>query len=270
LSCAREFIIRIGSNCFVDGTMENPSPDIIQGESITMPAQKTYETMSSQEKTNYENKYIKTYVNLKNSILKDSGLFCIGMDAHFAGTALANGKGFAENLISSWKDLAKTSYGAKLTMEGDVRIYGWKNIETIDSSTLIEIIGETKYKNLLFDIKALIAKLANHTEKPYLNTIVYKTLDHNNVEAQYVHGGIAFFGGGKNYSVVEFKDYEFKTLNGYEVKLSDIDKTELQLAAGNESFYFLLNDSTTIGFLPDDQARILESENAYDPIYSED
>ena len=59
-------------------------------------------------------------------------------------------------------------------------------------------------------------------------------------------------------------------LNGYEVKFSDINKIELQVAAGDESFYFLLNDSTTQGFLPDDQTTILEGANAYAPIYKKD
>ena len=90
---------------------------------------------------------------------------------------------------------------------------------------------------------------------------------HNENGKQYVHGGIAFFGGGKNYSVFEGKGYSFHSLNGYEVKLSDVGKTELQLAAGDESFYFLLHDSTTANFLPKRQEEILGSGKAYDCIY---
>lgn len=274
LSFAREFIVRIGSNCFVDGTKEDPSPYIDQNEKYTFPAQKTYETLTEAQKADYENKYIKTFVNIKNSVLKDSGLFCIGMDSHFSGTALADGSGFLGGLISSWYDLAKTSYGAKLTFEGDVRMYGWKDVEEIDSSTLIQVdlaenikIEDFEFGDMKFDIKELIKDLANDPEKTYLNRIVYKKDG-----KQFVHGGIAFFGGGKNYSIFDINDYDFKILNGYEIRLSDINKTELQLAAGNEAFYFLLNDSTTQGFLPDDQASLLADASgaAYSPIYLKD
>lgn len=274
LSFAREFIVRIGSNCFVDGTVEQPSPYIDQNNPQTFPAQKTYEYLTDAQKQDYENKYIKTFVNIKNSILKDSGLFCIGMDSHFSGSALADGSGFLGGLISSWYDLAKTSYGAKLTFEGDVRMYGWKDVEQIDSSTLIQVdlaenikIEDFEFGDMKFDIKELIKDLANDPEKTYLNRIVY-----NKDGKQFVHGGIAFFGGGKNYSVFDTTNYDFKILNGYEVRLSDINKAELQLAAGDEAFYFLLNDSTTQGFLPDDQEALLADTSgaAYSPIYLKD
>ena len=192
-------------------------------------------------------------------------MFCVGIDTHFSGGALADGKGLAGGLVDSWYDLAKTSYGAKLTFEGDVRMYDWKEVDKVDSSTLIEIIGSTAYADLKFDVRELIEGIANNESKPHLSTIV-----HNQNGKKYVHGGIAFFGGGKNYSVFETKDYTFKVLNGYEVKFSDINKIELQVAAGDESFYFLLNDSTTQGFLPDDQTTILEGANAYAPIYKKD
>jgi len=269
LSSAREFIIRMGSNAFVSGTEQTPAPFINNDTTKTFPIQKSYEDMSEQEKLDYDANFVKTFVNIKNSILKDSGLFCIGMDTHFAGSALASGKGLADGLLSSWYDLAKTSFGAKLTFDGDVRMYDWKDVNKIDSSTLIEIelfdgleLSDFKFASLKFDVKELINSLANNKEKPYLNTII-----HSQNGKKYVHGGIAFFGGGKNYSVFESANYSFKALNGYEVKLSDVNKAELQLAAGDEAFYFLLNDSTTQGFLPDDQTNILNSDNAYSPIY---
>ena len=269
LSCAREFIIRMGSNCFLDGTLENPAPYIHNDKSISFPVQKTYKQMSAQEKEDYDNKFIKTFVNLKNSVLKDSGLFCIGIDSHFSGGLLENGV-----IAETWKNLARTSYGAKLTIEGDVRMYDWKNINSINSDTLIETnsLAFEKYK---LDVKELINSLATNTEKPNLNKIVYNEKDANdNIINRYVHGGIAFFGGGKNYGVADFVDYEFVVLNGYEINLSDVGRSDLQAAAGNESFYFLLNDASIgdgengmSGFLPKDQKELLDSENAYAPIY---
>ena len=260
LSGAREFILRIGSNAFVEGTKENPSPYLNSGDKISFPVQKSYQE-SGFDKSAYDSKYIKTFVNVKNSVMKDAGIFCVGMDAHFSGGALADGSGFLSGLLTGWKNLAKTSYGAKLTFEGDVRMYDWKDIESVDSSTLIEVIGESNYKDTIsFNIKELIQEIAN---AEHLKTIVYEENG-----KQYVHGGIAFFGGGKNYSVFEAKGYSFHSLNGYEVKLSDVGKPELQLAAGDESFYFLLHDGTTANFLPSHQAEMLESGKAYDCIYA--
>ena len=261
LSSAREFIIRMGTNAFVDGTTENPSP-YLDGVERQFPIQKTYQAMSETEKQDYDNKYIKTFVNIKNSVFKDAGLFCIGVDSHFSGSALASGAGLAGGIVESWYDLAKTSYGAKLTFEGDVRMYDWKDIDKVDSSTLIEVIGSTSFDDLSFDVRELINDLANDSVNTQFNTIVHKQGGKT-----YVHGGIAMFGGGKNYGVFETKDYTFKALNGYAIGLDDVNKHALAIAAGQEDFYFMLNDTTTTGFLPDDQARILNSVDAYSPIY---
>ena len=261
LSSAREFILRMGTNAFVDGTVETPSPYLDNVER-QFPMQKTYQAMTTEQKQDYDNKYIKTFVNIKNSILKDAGLFCIGVDSHFSGSALASGAGLAGGIVESWYDLAKTSYGAKLTFEGDVRMYDWKDVDTVDSSTLIEVIGSTSFSDLSFDVRELINSLATDNINTQFNTIVHKQGDKT-----YVHGGIAMFGGGKNYGVFETKNYKFKALNGYTIGLSDVNKHALAIAAGQEDFYFLLNDSTTSGFLPDDQARILNSSDAYSPIY---
>ena len=224
--------------------------------------------MSDEEKEAYEEKFIKTYVTLKNSVLKDSGLFCIGIDSHFSGLLLENGL-----IAETWTNLARTSYGAKLIIEGDVRMYDWKNINSVNSDTLIETNSSTfeKYK---LDVKELINSLATNTEKPNLNKIVYNKEEKDGSVSKYVHGGIAFFGGGKNYGVAEFKDYKFAVLNGYEINLSDVGRTDLQAAAGNESFYFLLNDASianqSTGFLPENQEELLKSEEAYAPIYIKD
>ena len=274
LSCAREFIVRVGSNCFVDGTKQNPSPYLDDNTSISLPlTQDVYQAMTKAQKEEYDSKYIKTFINIKNSILQDSGLFCVGIDTHFAGSALADGTNYLDGAIKSWKDLAKTSYGAKLTLEGDVRMYDWKEIGEIDSSTLIEVqkvmggqdnMGVLSKYDLTFDIKSLLSTIA---QKEHFKTIIY-----NKGEKQYVHGGVALFGGGKNYGVVEFKDYTFKTLNGYSIRLSDVDKSEFQVAAGNGAFYFLLNDSSTDRFKPEDQEAWLSGSagvDPYEPIYKD-
>ncbi len=253
LSNAKEFIIRMGSNCFVDGTKANPAPFLNENTNITFPSQKTYATLNDTEKALYDANFIKTYVNLKNSILKNSGLFSVGIDSHFSGDALAGG------VINGWQDLAKTSYGAKLTMEGDVRIYDWKDVESVDSSTLIEIAGNitegSPFEKLKFDVKEMIKIIADDTENTGLNKIVWTD---SNTNTKYVHGGIAIFGGGKNYGVTEFKNYTFEPLVGYSIGLDDVGKGLLELAAGTEDFYFLLNDSSAEYFLPTTQENMTD------------
>ncbi|MBE5735452.1 MAG: hypothetical protein E7361_03310 [Clostridiales bacterium] len=268
LSNAREFIIRMGSNAFVIGSTTNPSPAI---GTVPTPAIKSYNNMNVTEKLGYDNEYIKTFVNLKDSILERSGLFCIGIDTHFAGKALAdasNYSGFAEG-FNNWKDLAKTSYGAKLNLIGDVRMYDWKDISLIDSSTLIEGGADFHIEgfggDLSFNIAEMLTSLANNG----YNTIVYQS-NAGGKSTTYVHGGIVLFGGGKNYGVIEKKDmmdhqeYGFDKLNEYEISLSEVDKGFLEMAAGSEKFYFVMYGSNS-QFSPVDQENIVDR---YAPIHS--
>lgn len=276
LGVAREFIIRTGSNHFVDcPATADPNAFTstrLEGDesSVNFPVQKEYSKMTDEEKAAYDEKFIKTYVNVKNCVFTDAGIFAIGIDSHFSGVYLAQGKdifsgGAYSSFVSSWYDLAKTSYGAKLTFEGEVRMFNWKNVENVDSSTLIEIVGDSSFATQLeFNVSEMISGIAQNPN--FKNIITQKG------EERYVHAGIAFFGGGKNYGVFEFKDTDktqFSELVGYEIGLGDVNKGFLASAAGNEKFYFMLYDSTS-QFLPQTQDYYLASQNAYDCIYRAD
>lgn len=255
LSGAREFIIRMGSNAFVDGTDADFSPYIkekldligIKKGSINKPE-------------GYESDYIKTFVNVSNCVFKDAGIFAVGIDSHFAGTALHNGERynavFRLTGFTNWKNLAKTSYGAKLTFNGEVKMYNWKKLNEIDSSSLIEmnktLLGEGVVEMLTFDVGALVA-----TASDSFPTIV--------TEDGYVHAGIAFFGGGRNYGL--FEDNASLNLEGFEVSLSDVEKSALETAAGTEHFYFNIYDKTTSGFTPEMQNN-MSTEDMYACIYN--
>ena len=279
LSCAREFIVRIGSNLLVNDTRDisqvdfsnYDSPYIDQTEKFDFPVQERYVPSTYAD---YEQKYIKTYLSIENSILQDSGIFSIAIDSHFSGPMLYDAlkafpqlvnSGFGESL-KGWKGLSSTSYGAKLTFNGDVRIYDWKNVNNVDSSTLIEMgidASESLIETLKFDVKEMIKHLDN-------TSMVYDF-----EKEQYVHGGIVFFGGGKNYGVFEDNSHSFKGLiedsaklkmNEYSILLSDVKQELLEKAAGDKPFYFVLYSANS-KFTPPVQQTILGGNNAYNCVY---
>lgn len=275
LSGAREFIIRMGSNAFIDGGLDpnNCSPHLPNNTVTEFPVQPSYFKKSEEQKKAYDDAFIKTFVNVKNSVFKSCGFFSIGIDSHFSGGLLADGQSkeilggrFADIIGPGWKNLAKTSYGAKLTLDGDVRIYDWKMLETVDSSTLIEILGNNElFNKMKFDLRELVKEVSNKSE---FGNILFTDPNYNN-NAEYVHGGIAIFGGGKNYGIVEEKNVKdsIAQLNGYKIGLDDAGVSYLTAAAGQEKFYFLMHDATNLTFTPKHQDEILASSNAYENIY---
>jgi hypothetical protein len=252
----------MGSNCFVEGTEDDISPTLPSDKGADYLTKSSYNTFTDEAKAEYDENFIKTFVTVKNSVFKDTGIFAVAIDTHFSGPALYDGTKYNHvlgTLINHWQGLAKTSYGAKLTLEGDVRFYNWTDIENVDSTTLIEIVGNSNYENMRIDVKAMVLNAAN--EEAFKN-IVYDDMD-----VKYVHAGITFFGGGKNYGVVDLSGYSSHAFSVYEVSFNDINRPELAVAAGSESFYFHIFDATTKSFLPEDQRRILASDGAYDCIY---
>ena len=265
LSGAREFIMRVGSNRFVNGVDGNMSPNLPNDQTNEYDAKKEYHDFTDAQKQAYDEKYINTYVTVRNSIFKDTGIFAIGMDSHFAGPMLHDGQlaaGFfgpnAAKYVEDWYDLAKTSYGAKLYFEGEVELYNWKDIEDVDSSTLIEVDQGSMFASMELEIKTMIKGASKLT--------VYENILTRHNEKKYVHAGIAFFGGGKNYSV--FDSEGNIALGRYEVDLGNeaIGRGELKAAAGEQDFYFFIYDKNST-FSPEMQDKKLDDETAYECIY---
>lgn len=309
LSNGRDFIMRLGSNKFENINLNDESnknlsttpdtlspyiPDANTKDRVSYANRHNYNSFSEEEKKLYDEQFIRTFVTINNSVLEDPGIFGIGVDSHFAGTALENGDAFRKyagdtDALLAWNDLAKTSYGVKLILSGDVRMYCWKVLDNVDSTSLIETmngfnLGALNSSSLAFNIPDLVraavsrnSNLVNAVYNPEVNAEAKKSgaswmsiwnRDSNNDGVkemqQYdkVHAGIAFFGGGKNYGVLEYKNFEFYEFSKpYEISLEDAGRIELTLAAGTEDFYFVLYDSTTLNFLYETQESMRKDPN---------
>jgi hypothetical protein len=132
------------------------------------------------------------------------------MDTHFAGPLL-----YSTSHHTKYTNLAATSYPSKLTLEGDVRFYDWKSVDGLDSTTLISVdtsAGDGRDFSNLFDISQLIETY--NKNNPSANIILEKD------GKLYVHGGIAYFGGGRNLSTIDISKLNDESKQGFD----DINK----------------------------------------------
>ena len=259
---AREFLIKIGSNLSIFSQEElggayglnyYPKP-------FTKADGSEYELFNNENALDeyfYDN-YVITDVTLKDSVLATSGLFTIGMETHFAGNLLAG-------LAREWAGCAGTSYASVLNMEGSVKMYDWKLLDKVDSSTLIETTsGASEYLALRID--KMLEKVVS--VKPGYDKIL------SQVDGKdYVHGGIAVYGGGRNYSCI-LMNGDFEELSKFRVNIRDLAIDEpadsvfrqqgeiLPSAAGNEDFVFYMYDNNS-NFSYEKQEEEMSSGTAY-------
>lgn len=240
ISTAREFLIKIGSNRAVLGKGKGASD--VEPYQFKKADGTRYEYNKKEEYDEYfKNNYVLTRVELENNELRNSGLFCIGMDAHFAGKLMwTKQEGPAAIVENDWKQMAATSYPSELNIKGYMKMYNWVNLKDLSSDSLIETSGNLKGLDFLkLDFKSMIE---NVVEKRHL-----KNLLHNN---KYVNAGIAFFGGGMNYAFLnedseEIKNYTTKLfVNLSEAKgkdhLTNAIAKEMPVAAGIADFMFYI------------------------------
>ena len=251
LQTAREFILKIGTNRFLQGTTGNLSPAFMDS---TGAEYKQNNSASCDDLVNdglFVSNYVLTDVVLKDSVLTKSGLFTIGMESHFAGEFLNSGADLLKGSLDGWKGLAATSYPAILHLVGDVVLEDWKDLEQVDSSTLIEtsINSDTqRFAFLSLNIKEMLLEVRR--QKSECENII-KTVGNKN----YVHGGIAFYGGGKNYHILDTSAYTFEAMRQYNVNISVLAQSSddtlkmqgesLPNAAGTEDFRFVMFDATS-------------------------
>lgn len=234
LSNAREFILKIGSNRALKQTNE------VQRKLRKEKENEYYSPYDESNKTDkyFNDNYLINDVTLKNSVLETSGLFSVGMETHFSGEFLLGGT------ITTWKDCAATSYASALRIVGDVKMLDWKNLSNVDSSTLIEVTGDAN-PWLSMNVAEMMKEVAK-VKKECRDIIL------NVGGTEYVHGGIAFYGGGYNYSYLDLTraNDETKQFGVYDVNISVLENSKdenirnqgkmLPLAAGAGDFRFYL------------------------------
>lgn len=233
LSNAREFILKIGSNRALKQTNEVQRKLLDANNNPYSP----YDESNKTDKY-FNDNYLINDVTLKNSVLETSGLFSVGMETHFSGEFLLGGT------ITTWKDCAATSYASALRIVGDVKMLDWKNLSNVDSSTLIEVTGDAN-PWLSMNVAEMMKEVAN--VKSECRDIIL-----NVGGTEYVHGGIAFYGGGYNYSYLDLTraNDETKQFGVYDVNISVLENSKdenirnqgkmLPQAAGAGDFRFYL------------------------------
>lgn len=256
LQTAREFILKVGTNRVV----KNTAATLGSEPSLFDRNGKEYLGYNSSACDNYKNNsefvedYVLTDVRLINSTLSSSGLFTIGMESHFSGPMLDGSIS-----LPGWNNLAGTSYPAMLHLEGEVVLDDWKDVANVDSSTLIETNAgnEAKYSFLSLNVGEMLKEVKNVSEKSEdENAKKYKNIIYELNGTQYVHGGIALYGGGKNYSIVDMDKWNYRNdAHQYNVNISILKGSDdevlsqqgsmLPLAAGSQSFRFIMFDATS-------------------------
>lgn len=233
LSNAREFILKIGSNRALKQTNE------VQRKLLDIN-RNPYSPYDDSNKTDkyFNDNYLINDVTLKNSVLETSGLFSVGMETHFSGEFLLG------DTITTWKDCAATSYASALRIVGDVKMLDWKNLSNVDSSTLIEVTGDAN-DWLSMNVAEMMKEVAKVKEE-------CRDIILNVGGTEYVHGGIAFYGGGYNYSYLDLTraNDETKQFGVYDVNISVLENSKdeniqkqgkmLPMAAGAGDFRFYL------------------------------
>ena len=259
LTNGREFILKIGSNQVlrtpfdeaditrVDANKDlptNPERRYLYDEAgpyLRRADGSEYLLHDERDEEFYQN-YVMTDLTLENSVFSGAGLFCIGFESNFAGLCLyrfdySDTYSFCSKL--GWQGIAGTSYPAVIRMRGEVRFYDWKQVDSVNSDTLItgsSDILDTVGLNL--DVAELIGNYnGENAEK----------LTYMLEGEKYVNGAVAFYGGGKNYSYLDLSGVSraFYPLTTFEVPLSMLGSRVnlIYLSAGAEPFRFMLYDA---------------------------
>lgn len=248
----REFLVKLGTNRALKSRQGVAEPKLTDanGRSYEPEAKNSnYFGELYKDKYFYDH-YVLTDLTIQDSVLESSGLFTVGVESNFAGPMLAPGyTGLAANLVKEWYGSGGTSFAAVLRLKGDVRLYDWKNVALVDSKSLIEMLSSEAPNWLNLDIRAMITAVTSKHEE--LSDLIEKRDG-----SDFVHGGVAFYGGGINYSALDISELDegLADLKHVNINLNIISNEEgnlgqqgglLPLAAGNNDFNFWMYTSSS-------------------------
>ncbi len=236
ISQGREFLLKMGTNRALRSNSANSvEPNLLDASGKPY----TFQNNDHLNDEYFYKMYVMTDLTLKDSVLETSGLFTVGIESNFAGSFLHDGEENSDLRFEGWAGTGGTSFASILRLVGDVRLYDWKDISLVNSDTLIE--GDY----LKLDIAAMLKYVCSAKPNEYGNII-------QNVDGKdYVHGGIACYGGGKNYSIVDMTEFDrgrafndpyyvninvLKEAGGDAGHLGEV----LPLAAGTQDFRFFM------------------------------
>ncbi len=213
ISHGKEFLLKVGTNHALKSTgQSNAEPKFTDanGRPYSVGKSNFYADLYKDQYF-YEN-YVLTDLTLSDSVLETSGLFTVGIESNFAGPMLAPGFGTDPNdkvyadVSPAWRNSGGTSFAAVLRLKGDVRLYDWKNLLLVDSSTLIE--GEALKDWMKLDLNKMLEFVTQENAEygSLFRPMPGVDVNDDKVDDNYVHGGIAFYGGGVNYSQLDLTE----------------------------------------------------------------
>ncbi len=269
LSQGREFILKIGANRALRASLSGGAEPVLTDQNgKAYPEIKKNGSSASNNYTAQDGgalfndpwfyrQYVMTDVTLEDSVLETSGLFTVGVESNFAGSFLYGGAGDHtwRNFTKEWERSGGTSFASVLRLKGDVRLYDWKDLSLVDASTLIESPTGALQQWLKLDIKSMLNFVMRDHADDYGNVI--ETVGEGENARQFVHGGIALYGGGRNYSSVDLSelkaslsDFLYVNVNISILKNGTDDSMRRQgellpSAAGTRDFNFYMYGSGT-------------------------
>lgn len=217
-------------NSFLEDTMNNNLQEKDYSDSLNK-----IQSYLDNEKGLFNQEGNKNYVatiTCKDTLFGRSGVFSIASESYFNGPLLYNAlPSTLSSLLSQLGEIAidkvgGTSYPTKLILLGDTRFYDFKEISSIDVSSLIEenisyvlnSLGMGDKKVTIDEIFPMKEALRKEAKK--------KNLIYAKEGKEYLNTQIAYYGGGWNLSDVEIQcDQDYNTYSDkFSVDLYDVIK----------------------------------------------
>ena len=213
------------SSADVNGSADNLFSSLFEAESLTNEEANNAEIILDEIQKGLDNYSgiinddgsvnFDAHVIINDTYFYNSGIYSIAFESTFNGAYLYNGMpSLVKTLASIFgitpNDIGGTSYPVELTLSGDTRFYDWKDVDSIDSSSLIEsnfaaYIGQlggssSELNNLsidtFFPMKAILKQYCIN------NGLAYRESNSDGSTSYYVNRPVAWYGGGYNGSVL--------------------------------------------------------------------